>query len=269
MSVFAYIHIPKTGGTTLKSILKRQSGFKNILEVNPLMNPENMDFLKSEKEESFQHFRYKTLTEEDHENISKFDNHEGDSLIMGHFSYGIHNLLKNDCYYFTFLRNPVTLIVSLYNEMFRSPDPFDVALVKSIGSLQEFSEKVRNLQTMILSGNPNWSDVKISKELILENVKSALTNEIRFTGIIEQYDLSLILLKEEFPIIESIWYKKLNKNPQKHRPIIDKSIIASIEKNNQLDIKLYNFAKDLLLKKAHSSKRCKQKLFYFKIKNLF
>jgi len=91
VSPLLFCHIPKTAGTSLKTLVAQASGsvawvYKGELAIG---NP-NLDFAKS--------FRAGRRPE----------------IVMGHFSFGGHRLLGIPPRYATILRNPIDRVVSLY-----------------------------------------------------------------------------------------------------------------------------------------------------------
>src|SRR5690625_6291801 len=75
------MHIPKTGGTTLSSIIQNQYN-KNVVLT------EHVDMKIKEIEKS--------------------------NSLMGHFYFGIHHEFSKPCTYITMMRDPIELIISLY-----------------------------------------------------------------------------------------------------------------------------------------------------------
>jgi hypothetical protein len=91
--VDVFIHIPKTAGTTLRTVLARQYGLQNILYFEP--GGPSWDPSVSEKEY-----------------IEKAQAAGQPALITGHHAFGIHHLLKSPCRYFSMMRDPIDRVIS-------------------------------------------------------------------------------------------------------------------------------------------------------------
>src|SRR4051812_45298060 len=87
-----FLHIPKTAGTTVMTILRQQygSGLHQVPADVAARGGHDLDTLTPER-------------------LAKIQ------LLAGHVSYGIHELLPGDRPYFTFLRDPVDQALSLYH----------------------------------------------------------------------------------------------------------------------------------------------------------
>ncbi|MGM1034210.1 MAG: sulfotransferase family 2 domain-containing protein [Bacillota bacterium] len=85
-----FMHIPKTGGTTLNELFKKQYKLNEIFD-----------------HDSFQKKMMKMdeLTEVEKRNIK---------AIAGHYLYGIHQEFSRPFNYFTMLRDPVDRVISSY-----------------------------------------------------------------------------------------------------------------------------------------------------------
>ena len=92
---YLFLHIPKTAGTTLRSIVDQNLGPVNVLTYynqNSRQLQDNLDAYLTFKP----NFR----------------------AIIGHFRFGFHKLLNRPSTYITFLRHPVARTISQYKEFF-------------------------------------------------------------------------------------------------------------------------------------------------------
>ena len=179
-----FLHIQKTGGITIQRIFRRKLG--NSL-LSRLIN------LRNEPE--------KFAAIEDMLANKTFD----DRYLIGHFCYGIDRYLPQPSTYMAFLRDPVSRIISLYHYSKNNSTAYyhQQAVEKS---LEEFAlntplMELDNGQVRFIAGDK--SDCFINRTLIghcdnnlLEQAKSNLNNNFSFIGITEEFDRSLLLLKQ-------------------------------------------------------------------------
>ncbi|WP_445487020.1 sulfotransferase family 2 domain-containing protein [Niallia sp. 03133] len=217
-AVSVFIHIPKTGGTTLNEIFKRQYNSKKF---------HDHDSYNGE---------IKTLDE--------LNEHEKNKIlaVAGHHFYGDHEYFNKPFRYFTMLRNPVDRVISLYYFLQTFPG---YERVKDM-SLEEYilaEPEAQNNQTVLICGDFVNPDLDTAKERL---------KTFQIVGVTDMFDESLFFLKKEFN------WKKVNytkKNITKNRPLkeeISSDLINLIKEYNALDIELYYFAKQLLEEKINN-----------------
>ncbi len=215
-----FVHIPKTAGSTVRSILRKQYDENEIC------------FGNNEEVTS----RLQTMCEKDLEKIKCFH---------GHFHYGIHQYLSNKPYvYYTMLRDPIEHVISEYFYVLRKPNNFAYEKVKDMSfeefiCTEEFKDRTSNRQTFFISGGQE-NNLFLAKENL---------EKFSIIGITEMFDESLFLIGKELGW-KDISYRK--KNVTKKRPQIDefpKHVKEIIEENNQFDMELYRYAKELLEKR--------------------
>ncbi|KML36101.1 sulfotransferase family 2 domain-containing protein [Cytobacillus firmus] len=223
-SILLYLHIPKTAGTTINSILQKQ-------------------YTEAEK------LNYFSGSYEDFLDVLKENVQTNPKLkcVMGHYKFGIHDYIPEDCTYITLLRNPIERVLSTFYFIRRDRyHPFHKAAKKM--SLKEFvlSEEIGakylvfNTQTTFLSNQfppgPNS----------LEMAKRNIENHFNLVGITERFDESLFLMKREFGW-EDINY--MPRNVTRNRPCPQQhpmEVIEIIKSKNLFDIELYEHANYLL-----------------------
>lgn len=208
-----FLHLPKTGGTTLNEVFRRQ--YPNEAIWNVAFHDD--DTMKQTAAE------YRNMTEGRKKSIL---------AISGHQYFGLHQLIEKPCYYFTMLRNPIERVISLYYFVQRSGYPVHAKL-KGLSFAEFVNRDVDvNTQTLLLSGKgPN-----------LERAKQNLINHFPVVGVTERFDESLFLLKRQFNW-NDIHYEK--RNVTKNRPQskdISPDILSLIRMKNRLDFELYEFA---------------------------
>ncbi|WP_078430404.1 sulfotransferase family 2 domain-containing protein [Alkalihalobacterium alkalinitrilicum] len=235
--VLIHLHMPKTAGTTLRTIIKQ-----------------NVDSSKS-----YELYRYGNQLSKILSNLNQKDI----KCIQGHFPYGIHELLDQKAIYITMLRNPVERVISEYYFIKSIPRHELHQQVKKM-TLTEYQQELRNcnLQTRLLSG-------KVTKEVLsqedIQQAKVNIKKHFKIVGITELFNESIFLMQKEFGWM-NIFYKKYNITRGKPTNIAD-STLDKISKNNVLDIELYNYAREILKTKLNALNEIERnKLLQFTIR---
>lgn len=233
-----YLHIPKTAGTTINRILIEQYGQESVAflhESNP-WSTERLVHLCNKKDRPIQ-------------------------AISGHYPFGIHQLMERPCTYFTYIRNPIELMISMYYYIRRTPVvPTHGQVLKM--SFREFAESpamnylTMNLQTKYVTGMPgrfnhqtglqylSWNPGPYSPDLGL--AKEHLRQFFSFVGITEWFHESLTTLGKALG-----WNKPVphyRENVTHSRPQVsevDPYAIQLLTEKNQLDFQLFEYAKTM------------------------
>ncbi|NGY80954.1 sulfotransferase family 2 domain-containing protein [Bacillus megaterium] len=152
-----YLHIPKTGGTTLTQIICNQ--YKN----------------------NYHHYPGDVFSY--NERMSLAD------TLCGHLPFGAHSYIPRPFTYITLLRNPIEQVISWFYFRYKSPhyDPFEGDFEKYIGD-EQFNSTTVNLQTRFLCGKDEPS---------LETAKNNLMKYFSIVGVTELFDESIFLMKKE------------------------------------------------------------------------
>lgn len=226
-----FLHIPKAAGTTLQQIINRH-----------YPKSERYAF-DADAEASIAAF--KALPEETKRQYR---------LISGHMGFGLHQYMSQPTTYITILRDPVERVISYYHHILRNPPHYlyDWARKNNV-DFEKFSEsqittEIDNGQTRLLAGeNYMWTVPYGECTLdMLTQAKRNLQNHFSVVGIANQFDKTLILLKLTFGW-DDLFYVRANVT--KGRPekkSISPTAQANIERDNQFDIQLYQFAQQLL-----------------------
>jgi len=220
-NVIIFLHIPKTAGTTINDIFR-----KNFRE-----------------DEFFDIYHYDYALEK-YQQLSKDDKAQL-KVIKGHFPFGIHQILGIFSFrYITFLRNPIDRVISQYYHSLNTPsDVYHQALKKNGVSLENCLGPgliPDNLQVRYLSGTTQLPFGACTQDH-LEQAKKNLLNHCAF-GMAEQFDESLLWLKQFWPIQDMIYMKRQVTFGRPKTLDTPPETIAKIKAHHHLDLQLYDFA---------------------------
>lgn len=221
-----FLHIPKTAGSTLHQIIRRQYPARAIYHMGS----------SPDSQRNFQ-----TLPEAERARIR---------LLMGHFEMGIDEYLPQPTTYFTMLRHPVARAISYFAHVRRDPDHYCHQLVHAGQmNLDAFIQSgadvmLDNGQTRMLAGVLYATPFGQLTPDILEQAKRNLQSRFVFAGLTEQFDQALLLMRHFFGW-RNLYYTRRNVSADKSSPAPE--TLALIQSVSQLDLALYDFAADLLV----------------------
>lgn len=223
--MYAFIHIPKTAGTTLRSIFRRSFGADHCDVKCPTRARKTTPWLKAE------HLQWmKTL----------YPNLSG---ITGHRVCCFTDLESTltDVKYFTFLRDPNKRFISNFHHHYRGRME-----QCTLSALEAFAadESRRNVQTRWICGQEDAS-----------KAIEILEKDIGCVGLTEKFDESLILLRHylnepKFDINYQSRNFSQGKAPLDYQG--DDYIKGLVEGANQEDNKVYQYVADELFSKQIS-----------------
>ena len=193
--VLIFLHLPKTGGSSLREFLKAKCGYKNYYEVyrNEAAGLLTKDYLN----------KFIALPQEERD---RFD------LITGHFSYGLHRFLSRPCVYVTLLRNPLERFCSNYQYLTKHSPRFR-KLVARNNNIEEFLQDtedrgrlywgsvLHHLADMTFTpcggGGDSaleWTGSSNMHDMDKKDLKSRLSNSFMLVGLHERLDDFALML---------------------------------------------------------------------------
>ncbi|WP_293178983.1 MULTISPECIES: sulfotransferase family 2 domain-containing protein [unclassified Microcoleus] len=210
-----FIHLPKTGGSTMHEIIK-----------NYIFQGDN-DYLSVGNQEQVKQFQGLNF-----EQVSPY------KVIAGHINFTIAKSKLGESirqfFTFTILRNPVSQSISLYQYILQTPKHKQHSKVKEI-SFEEFIDSnyyTPNIQCKLISNQHSW---KASLEI--------LKNDFDCFGTLENFDRIVAEVCRHFgKTVPS--YEILNKSHKiVHQQAINYSLFEKILSRNEQDVKLYTIVK--------------------------
>ncbi len=230
-----FLHIPKTGGTTLNSILSKKYPRDRIYSTGSVWRG---DPLKEVRAISSTKLR----------NIS---------LFRGHMPFGIHEFLPKPSTYITMLRDPVERVISHYYFVLAHPSHYDhLELVSNEMTIDQFiqsgiSKEMDNGQTRILSGVGSELSFGECDRKLLDKAINHIGEHFAVVGLMEKFDESLLLIKRAMSWGSPPVYirKNVAKNKQNVGNVSQRTINV-IKEYNKLDCELYKFCQQSLNKAA-------------------
>lgn len=244
-----FLHIPKTAGSSLNFILLKIYGLKKMFFITYKKQQDFID-LPADK-------------------INYYD------VILGHHSFGIHKYISSDIKYITFLRDPVSKVISYYHYAKRNQFHRFYKIINDENiSIEEFVRNdkhfnpVYNDQTKRLAGlKTKTNNELITKETLKEAIYN-IDNHFAVAGITERFDESILLMKKELGWSYPTYIKQNVAKKSEKKDEITEDIKQLIIEKNQYDIELYNYVNEKLDKTIEANKEFMEKeMKIFQLKN--
>jgi hypothetical protein len=213
-----FMHIPKTAGRTLRSILEKNYAMDEVIRTYSNTQIE----------------RFQSLSKDEKEKVK---------IIIGHNFFGMHEYLDEPYGYITMLRDPIERVISLYYFILseRGTPMFKKYTDKGFEFFLDEEPQTINWQTRFVSGGG----------LNLIEAKDHLKKHFLAVGISERFDDSLRIIKKELSL-KNLNYKSINVTPNRPRKEeLPPQIIKRIEKNVKLDIELYKYSLEMFEEKIN------------------
>ena len=241
-SVLFFLHVPKTAGTTLYTIIERQFGPE---EIYPIIGPDLAASIAQFKSADASAKR-------------------GIRLVRGHMPFGLHQFIDRPATYVTMLRDPIDRVVSDFYYVFQTPDHplyeeitsggMDIATYfESRAALHEGNDQTRLLSGVesvnrrILEGADTRriavEQAPVTHETLTIAQQNLATHFIS-VGISERFDESVLLLREAMGW-RNVFY--LRRNITRRRPAVrdlPAQTISTLRKHYSIDIELYEDARE-------------------------
>lgn len=261
MKNIIFIHIPKSAGSTVQSIIARKLDSSHRYLLNNQRPLESIESLKelptSQKEEI--------------------------SFIMGHMDFGIHTYFAKPFKYVTIFRNPIDRVISHYYYVKRNPHHYLYKwFIETKPDLKQYVESGKSLElnngmVRILTGNsgfhhdPNYSLYPYGKcpDSLLDEAIQNLDQFFIAFGIQEKFNESLLHISRVLKLGSMHYFSR---NVTANKPLstsIDVNTLKVIEQYNKLDIQFYQYAEQKFMQYIQSdSSYFQRKLNHLKLKNL-
>lgn len=248
-----FLHIHKTGGTSLSRALEVKFSEDTILPVNFAYELENFP-----------------ITSPLEEQIEKLD-YGRYQFIRGHIGLNIHKQLFGDARVITMLREPAARLISSFHFWQGQarkdiPDEKKHKVARKISnfSLEDFVfsndidiiRSTHNIQARVLAGGRFGSIAEertqiigpeIDGSSIVKRAKKTIKNDL-FAGITEQMQDTLVLLEKLFDL-NDIEHLQLRENSEEKSELIDPLVQNRIIEINKLDYQVYEYARELFERK--------------------
>ena len=231
-----FIHIPKTGGTTLGNIIDRQYDPKSIFEVY-VQRPDTVSeffALSAEKKETIQ-------------------------CLRGHMPFGLHEHFPGRSpLYITMLRDPVSRTLSEYKHILSDREQWKTwgpppTRAESLDDYVSWRVEIgwMNLQTRFISGYADMGKLNPPLDSLpedaLERAKENLSKYFVVVGSLKRFDESVLLMKRHLNWTGSLISRRSRLSQGSLPPdIVSAGTLDRIAELNQLDTELFHFGADLL-----------------------
>ena len=221
-----FLHIGKTAGSTLRQVLRRQFRASETMVVrSPVRNPKRL-----RREETLAYFAGLPETER-----------RRPRLILGHTIFGLHEYVPRPSTYITLMRNPVSLVLSQYYYVRRTPGHWLYETAQRM-TLDEYvrsgvSLETDNSQARAISGDTTTEFGRCSGAM-LDAARRNIEEHFSVIGLVERFDESLLLLGRHFGW-SRLAYVRVNVAPKEQRREVSSETRAAIEQQNAFDLELY------------------------------
>lgn len=225
-----FVHIQKTAGMTMQQALRRRFGptlFQRALwriTKDPRLSGSLRQAMEARK--------------------------MGDRFFAGHVGFGAHQFLPCPSLYMTFVRSPVSRILSLYRYSRAAPNAYYHRQAMQY-NLEDFVFKsglmeLDNGQTRMLAGSDgdlfmNRRPVGGVDEEILNRAKHNIRNNFFFVGLQERFNESFLLWARKIGWAAPSYLAVNRRTGARAEMEVSSGLVAKIADYNRYDCELYKY----------------------------
>jgi hypothetical protein len=227
-SPIIFLHVQKTGGSTIRGILRREYGQDVIAGIPGVFNHE-------------------LLQETIEQRKSEYD---AIDVLSGHMVFGAHRHLPPGYTYITFLRDPVDRVISDYYYVLRTPSHDYHEPVATDGySLSEYVESgitfyTNNLHARLISGEGEHVPFGECTPAMADKAIRNLEEHPSVVGLTEHFDKSIILMKQRLGWSLPFYRVQNSTSNRPQKDEVSESDRALIQEYNAIDQSLYEYARE-------------------------
>lgn len=233
---FYFLHVPKTAGTSLRSIIEGQ-----FASVRICPTPEVIQGYGG----NYPPIRYILEIPQD-----EFDRYE---LVRGHYFYNMVERFSRTPLRVTMLRKPKPRTISFLRHAMRNPNLAETSINDLLANENFVQKYLRDYQVKLLALELDNSDPEkvpvdtnvplVSGPKMLERAKAVL-DEFEFVGLAEHFDESVELMAARFGWTVPEAAPALNRSPRQltEREELSDESLEIIREATQLDEELYEHA---------------------------
>ena len=237
-----FLHIPKTGGTTLRQIIERQYAPTRAYFQRG-GDPLQAAYLEALRRGSLEEQTGILASRHDAElRELRAGRASGDlRLVAGHYWYGLHEELPGDWVYSTMLRDPIDRVLSLYAHRVRYHG-VDMDVETYLERAVDFDQHDGQTRRFAPPADRQWAPCTRDH---LELAEERLRTRFAIVGLTERFDESLVLMARSFGW-RNLGYAPALVSESRPRPE-DLSARARrlLERQNELDLELFGLARQL------------------------
>ena len=241
--MLAFVHIPKTAGTTLHKVISHQYHRGKIFIRHDTEGPPSAE-------------------------LAARIEAQGASVVMGHFSVGLHEFIPS-LRYVTCLRDPITRLISHYRHALYDPTHYLHREAKSL-TLAEYvssglSGELSDGMTRMLAGMEDFHHGVVGEETL----NLAFSNlETLFAAIIpsERFDEGIMLLARDLGWKTPFYLRRKVGHHPGTTPL-DTKTIRAIEEHNRHDRQLYDLCSARFAQRADADPDLPRQLARFRKHN--
>lgn len=228
--MLVFHHIPKTAGSTLLDILRRQYAGEKIFEIDaldPRASLERFTALSIEQRNAF-------------------------AVVMGHLANPFYAAITAPYELMTFVREPVDQFISTYHYIKRAPHNRFHEQVSDITDMSEYlnfriSTGHANMQTKHLLGYvdiDNSGNPMLISDSILRSELQEKVSQVNYLFNTESFDECLLHLHGKMRWRRAAYYRSLNRTRGRpRRETYDTDFVERVLEVNSVDVELYEMSR--------------------------